>query len=157
MSHASEGSPAARTQARWDQARPPSDCPVTQPGPKSTPPPPIDPSLQPVPWANRWFGNPWLWTRLPQAGVLPVYRDQAGLGNKFPWWRLQPGSLSVTAGLKEGQGSFTADFPSSGYGSAGFIPSRLTFSAEGCWEVKASNETGEPLVFVIWVQEFPQN
>ncbi len=50
------------------------------------PPPPIDPSLQPVPWANRWFGNPWLWTRLPQAGVLPVYQDEAGLGTKFPWW-----------------------------------------------------------------------
>ena len=40
----------------------------------------------------------------------------AGLRTKFPWWRLQPGNLVVTATVKAGQGSFTASFPQSGHG-----------------------------------------
>ena len=86
------------------------------------------------------------------TGVPPVDRGPAGLSTKFPWWRLQPGNLSVTAALQTGQGSFTASFPPSGYGSTGFIPSELTFSTEGCWKVRASNQNSQPLVFVIWVQ-----
>ena len=69
---------------------------------------------------------------------------------------MQPGSLTVTARLKTAQGTFTAGFPASGYPSTGFIPSELTFSSEGCWEVRAaSNQNSHPLVFVIWVQESP--
>jgi hypothetical protein len=121
-------------------------------------PPPLDPRLKPVPWADRWFGNASVWTRLPRNGVLPVVRDIAGLGTKFPWWRLKPGNLLVTAAeLRTAGGRFTADFPPSGYGNAGFIPSRLTFSSEGCWAVKVSIENSQPLAFVLWVQQFPQS
>jgi hypothetical protein len=96
-----------------------------------------------------------VWTRLPKTGVVPAFRDEAGLSTKFPWWRLQPGNLTVTASLMTAQGDFTAGFPASGYSSTGFIPSELTFSSEGCWEVRASNQNSQTLVFVIWVQESP--
>jgi hypothetical protein len=116
----------------------------------------IDASLEPVPWANHWFGNASVWTRLPKTGVVPAFRDDAGPSTKIPWWRLHPGNLTVTAKLTTAQGTFTAGFPASGYPSTGFIPSELTFSSEGCWEVTAaSTENRQPLVFVIWVQESP--
>jgi hypothetical protein len=141
------------------QTQPPASCSVTRPGPDSTPPSSIDASLEPVPWANdrsgNWFGNASVRTRLPKTGVVPAFRNQDRLSTKFPWWRLQPGNLTVTGRLKTAQGTFTAGFPASGYGSTGFIPSELTFSSEGCWEVRASNEKSQPLVFVIWVQESP--
>jgi hypothetical protein len=155
VTKATEGSTAATTRAAWDKTEPPSSCSVTRPGPDSTPPSSIDASLEPVPWANYWFGNASVWTRLPKTGVVPALRVEAGLSTKFPWWRLQPGNLAVTGRLKTAQGTFTAGFPSSGYGSTGFIPSELTFSSDGCWEVRASNENSQPLVFVIWVQESP--
>ena len=66
---------------------------------------------------------------------------------------MQPGNLAVTAKLKTARGHFAAGFPSSGYGSTGFIPSELTFSSEGCWEVSARIEEGQTVVFVVWVQE----
>lgn len=155
VTKATEGSTAATTRAAWDKTEPPSSCSVTRPGPDSTPPSSIDASLEPVPWANYWFGNASVWTRLPKTGVVPALRVEAGLSIKFPWWRLQPGNLAVTGRLKTAQGTFKAGFPSSGYGSTGFIPSELTFSSEGCWEIRASNENSQPLVFVIWVQESP--
>jgi hypothetical protein len=100
------------------------------------------------------LGEPVVWQRLPwdappKTGVLPAFRVETGLATKFPWWRLRPGALSVTAELRPASGNF----PPSGYGSTGFVPSELTFSAEGCWEVTASVQNDQPLVFVIWVQE----
>jgi hypothetical protein len=46
--------------------------------------PSIDARFEPVPWANRWFGNASLWTRLPGSGVLPAFRDKDGLRARFP-------------------------------------------------------------------------
>ena len=155
VTQATEGSTAATTRAAWDKTEPPPSCSVTRPRPDSTPPSSIDASLEPVPWANYWFGNASVWTRLPKTGVVPALRVEAGLSTKFSWWWLQPGNLAVTGRLKTAQGTFTAGFPSSGYRSTGFIPSELTFSSEGCWEIRASNENSQPLVFVIWVQESP--
>jgi hypothetical protein len=150
-----DGGTAATTRAAWDETHPPSSCSVTRPGPDSTPPSSIDARLEPVPWADHWFGNASVWTRLPKTGVVPAFRDEVGLATKFPWWRLQPGTLTVTGTPETATGNLMADFPASGYGNTGFIPSALTFSSEGCWEVRASNKTGPPLVFVIWVQESP--
>ena len=156
VTKATEGSTAATTRAAWDKTEPPSSCSVTRPGPDSTPPPSIDASLEPVPWANYWFGNASVWTRLPKTGVVPAFQDDAGLSTKIPWWRLQPDNLTVTAQLTTAQGTFTAASPASGQPSTGFLPSELTFSSEGCWEVPAaSTENRQPLVFVIWLQESP--
>ena len=121
-------------------ARARATCPVTLPRAGATPPPvlgirPSDP--KPVPYVEDWYGNGVLWVMLPPGGVLPAYRQPSGLYTKFPWFRVQPGSLHVTGERLDGP---TGDFSASvgtvdAYGARGFDPSGLTWPSPGCWRV----------------------
>lgn len=50
-----------------------------------------DPSVLPVPWVDRWYGNEAIWIRLPTDGVLPAAPDPGTdtISTKFPWWRVK--------------------------------------------------------------------
>src|SRR6266542_540599 len=77
----------------------------TRGGPGATPPPPLEPSgVPPVPYVKYWYGNDVLWVMLPQKGVLPTQCDPSSgrLVTKYPWWRIQPGALQVTAERLDG-------------------------------------------------------
>ncbi len=138
----------------WETAQPPPTCAVTRSGPTVTPPPPIEPTVLPVPWVRDWYGNDALWVRLPPTGVLPAEPGPTGgVGTKFPWWRTLPGKLLVTAQRLDGPtGSFTADIPD-GYGDLGFQVSGLGWSTPGCWRVTGTVR-GHSLTFTVWVQVF---
>ena len=119
---------------------PQADCPITHPRPGATPPPPLEPSgVPPVPYVKYWYGNDVLWVMLPQKGVLPTQRDPSSgrLVTKYPWWRIQPGALQVTAERLDGP---TEEFSAStgeveAYGDLGFDPSELAWSSPGCWRI----------------------
>jgi hypothetical protein len=76
-----------------------------------------------------------LWTtRLNAVG----YALDGTWGTKQPWFRVVPGTLTITGRRLDGPGQFSADVPpASSYARTGFIPSRLRFSSGGCWEVTA--------------------
>ena len=118
----------------------PGTCPVTLPRAGATPPPQlgIRPSdAKPVPYVEDWYGNSVLWVSLPPGGTLPASREPTRLTTKFPWFRVVPGSLQVTAERLDGP---TGDFSASpgdvsAYGASGFDPSLLMWSSPGCWRV----------------------
>lgn len=136
----------------------PGPCQLTL-GTKGVQPPDAvapDPSVLPVPWVDRWYGNEAIWIRLPTDGVLPAQPDPAAtdhdagtLYTKFPWWRVLGGQLLASArSLDRSSGQFDAEIGSvSEYGPTGFVPSILTFDHAGCWEITASLG-GQTLSFV---------
>jgi hypothetical protein len=57
-------------------------------------------------------------------------------GLKFPWFRVEPGALTVEGRRMDGPGTFHADLPPAGsYPPTGFMPSGLSFSNGGCWKI----------------------
>lgn len=136
------------------------DCPVTVGDADVVPPPLIveDPTVLPVPWVDRWYGNDAMWVRLPREGVLPASPDQGRqtISTKFPWWRVLSGQLSAMAqSLDRDAGHFEADVRSPAeYGPTGFVPSTLTFDHPGCWEITGSIQ-GSSLSFIVQVVEQP--
>ena len=64
-----------------------------------------------------------LWAMLPPGGVLPALPSTSSSDDKFPWFRLEPGSLQVTGERLDGP---TGDFSASpgdvsAYGATGLI------------------------------------
>jgi hypothetical protein len=93
----------------------------------------------PVPCIHGWYGNQALWAGVPPGGVLPAQRDPGTRewSTKFPWWRVLPGNLTITARRLDGPGpgaGFRGEVPG-GYGSSGFVPSGLVWPSPGCWQV----------------------
>ena len=133
-------------------------CPLTLGAEGVLPPKSVEPnpSVLPVPWVDRWYGNEAIWIRLPTDGVLPAQPDPAAtdhdtdtLYTKFPWWRVLAGQLLASARSLDGSsGQFEAEVGTvSEYGPTGFVPSILTFDHAGCWEITASLG-GQTLSFV---------
>jgi hypothetical protein len=128
-------------------------CPVTRPLPHASPLslPPL-----PVPYIHGWYGNGALWIGVPAGGVLPAERPYgtpwpSEWGTKFPWWRIIPGQLTVSARRLDGPSAgFHAEIPS-GYGPTGFNPSGLIWPSPGCWQVTGS-VAGHSLTFVTRVE-----
>jgi hypothetical protein len=56
---------------------------------------------------------------------------------KFPWFRVNVGTLTVRAHRVDGPGTFHATLPPDGSYPRGFMPSSLGFSTGGCWKVTA--------------------
>lgn len=92
---------------------------------------------------------------LPPGGKLPSFRDPDGtLSTKFPWFRLAPGGVQVTADRLDGPtGKFRADVGTvAEYGDQGFTPSGLYWSEPGCWRITGQLAGHSPLTFVLQVQ-----
>ncbi len=132
----------------------PARCPVTRPLPHVAPPAQIVPVASgvplPVPYIHGWYGNAALWIGVPAHGILPAYPDSPSggrWGTKFPWWRVMPGTLTITARRLDGPSAgFHGEVPA-GYGDAGFTPSGLVWPAPGCWQVTGT-VAGRSLTFV---------
>jgi hypothetical protein len=90
---------------------------------------------------NGWYGNAALRVAVPTRGVLPAGRPYGSQwpgewGTKFPWWRLIPGKLTITARRLDGPSAgFHAEIAGPGYGKLGFQPSGLIWPEPGCWQV----------------------
>jgi hypothetical protein len=112
----------------------PGDCPVTLPRAGGTPP--LQLGISPSD-AEDWYGNGVLGVILPPGGALLADGQPPDLTTKFPWFRVQPGSLHVTGERLDGPtGDFSAwvgTVPE--YGARGFDPSGLAWPSVGCWRV----------------------
>lgn len=137
----------------WARARPPASCPVTVSSSSVRPPAPIVVTSQPVAWSADWYGNAALWVRLPPTGVVPAQPD---LSVKFPWWRTQPGRLTIDGELLGANGGELRATIPDGYGDIGFQVSGLDLSTTGCWRITGHLESAS-LSVVVWVQSFDDN
>jgi hypothetical protein len=134
-----------------------ADCTVTLGQPGTKPPPPFNPDELPVSYVDTWQGNDAIWIRLPRGGTIPASRNQGEgtLSAKFPWWRVVPGQLEVSASRPGGVERFAASVGTvPQYGPTGFVPSGLVFDGPGCWEVTGSLN-GRTLTFVAVVTVVP--
>lgn len=135
-------------------------CPVTVSTTRVAPPRSLDVSgPKPVPYVYDWYGNDALWVRLPLHGNLPAQRDPAigALATKFPWWRVLPGALTISARRLDGPtGDFIGNPGTVGsYGRSGFDPSYLVWPAPGCWQVTGT--IGDhSLTIVMRVHAYPR-
>jgi hypothetical protein len=128
---------------------PASGCPVTHPT-MFDPPLGIDPDA--LFGAASSHGNGQLWVGgLGEDGVIVWPRDADGsIRYKFGWWRATQGTLRITGRrLDVPAPALRASVPT-GYGSAGFQASGVSFPTEGCWQV--TGEVGETtLTFITLV------
>jgi hypothetical protein len=150
----SPASPARTASSAQGPAR--QGCPVTKAVRHATPPASIDATgPKPVPYVYDWFGNDALWVRLPLLGNLPAMRDPAlgAWATKFPWWRIIPGALTITARRLDGPTGHFSGNPGTvdSYGTAGFDPSYLVWPSLGCWQVTGT-VANQSLTIVMHVQ-----
>jgi hypothetical protein len=150
------GVPPATTSGAAPAVSPParlarSHCPVTLPMPHASPPAKNLADVLPVPYG--WYGNSALLVGLPARGVLPAGRTSlwpGEWGTKFPWWRLTPGILTITARRLDGPSAGFHGQVADGYGKLGFIPSGLIWPEPGCWQVTGT-VSGHSLTIVVRV------
>jgi hypothetical protein len=110
-------------------------CPVTLPIGAA-------PSGQERPFASSAlaFGNNQLWVvPIQEDGVIRAdsrsIESDGSISTKFGWWRITPGTLSISGRrLDASAPPLRADVPD-GYGSSGFQASGVFFPSEGCWEI----------------------
>jgi hypothetical protein len=110
----------------------------------------------PVPFG--WYGNAALWAPIPTQGILPAGRPYgtpwaaSQWGTKFPWWRVVPGDLTITARRLDGPSAgFHSVVADHGPHQTGFTASGLYWPAPGCWQVTGTI-SGHSLTFVAWVR-----
>lgn len=121
----------------------PSSCPVTLPG--SAGEPPFEKGA--LFGSGSSYGNNIVWVGgLGDGGVVQA---EAG-GNKFGWYRIAEGTLTITGRRLDGQAPPLESHVPEGYGTVGFQSSGLTFPAAGCWEITGHVGTGS-MTFVTYV------
>jgi hypothetical protein len=105
-----------------------------------------DPVQAPADFAERLFGsafaygNEALWVGgLGEGGVIEAddrfIEPDGSIGWKLGWWRIVPGSLTITGRRLDSAGTPLAASIPDEYGQEGFTPSGVYFPTEGCWEV----------------------
>jgi hypothetical protein len=110
-------------------------CPVTLPIGAA-------PSGQDRPFAESAlaFGNSQLWVvPIQQDGVIRadsrMIESDGSISTKFGWWRITPGTLTISGRRLDAPApALRADVPD-GYGSSEFQASGVWFPTEGCWEI----------------------
>ena len=131
-----------------------SACPLPHASPSTSPPAALEyMPPPPVPYVQDWYGNDAVWVMLPTSGHLPSQRDDGALSTKFPFFRLRHGQVQVSAKRLDGPtGAFSAH-PGmiSAYGDVGFVPTGLSWSAPGCWQLRATVAGSDPLIFTVLV------
>jgi hypothetical protein len=126
-------------------------CPVTLPIGAA-------PSGQDRPFASSAlaFGNTDLWVvPIQEDGVIQADSRQVesdgSIGTKFGWWRITPGTLTISGRRLDASAMpLRADVPD-GYGSSGFQASGVWFPTQGCWEITGTVGTAT-LSFVAFVR-----
>lgn len=133
------------------------DCLATRAPASARPPASLQYSPPPpVPWVRDWYGNRSLWVMLPPDGQLPTDAHADGsVTTKFPFFRIKPGQVQVQAQRIDGpHGRFSAAVGTvDEYGNYGFVPSELSFSAPGCWRLRASVSGSPALTFTVLVKQ----
>lgn len=132
------------------------DCLTTRAPASARPPASLHYSAPPpVPWVRDWYGNRSLWVMLPPNGRLPTEQQHVNgsVSTKFPFFRVKQGQVRVQAHRLDGPpGRFSAAVGTvEEYSDTGFVPSELTFSTPGCWQLRASVSGGAALTFTVVV------
>ncbi len=101
------------------------------------------------------FGNSELWVGgLGADGVIAAdsrfVESDGSIGWKFGWWRVVPGTLTITGRRLDAPAPPLRAAVPDGYGQQGFQASGVYFSTEGCWEVSGTVGSSE-LTFVTFV------
>jgi hypothetical protein len=105
-------------------------------------------------WSSA-FGNKNLWVGgLGDGGVILAdarfVESDGSIGWKLGWWRIAPGTLTITGRRIDSHGPPLGASVPEGYGSRGFQASGVSFPTEGCWEVTGTVGDAE-LTFVTFV------
>jgi hypothetical protein len=88
--------------------------------------------------------------RLPNGGSYATVKADGSIWAKLGWWRLGPGTLTISGERLDAPSSpLRADVPA-GYGETGFRPTTIIFPSVGCWKVEG-RIPGATLVFVVRV------
>ena len=127
-------------------------CPATRPG-RFEPPPGVPYDV--LFGADNSHGNGQLWVGgLGDNGVIvagPDFVNRDGsIGMKFGWYRVAPGQLTITGRRLDAPAPPARGSAPSGYGTAGFQASGVTFPTEGCWEITGAVDSAT-LTFVTFV------
>jgi hypothetical protein len=86
-------------------------------------------------WGPEWYGDGDLYVvTQPRAWREPV-RPDGSYEIKVSWFRRVAGELSVTARRLDGEGSAETNTTSDGYPETGPLPTTVTVSGPGCWEL----------------------
>lgn len=97
-------------------------------------------------------GNGSLWVISDAALVSPRewrrYRRGDEWHLKYPWIRLEPGTLEISGKSLDGPGEFRAETAEDGYPTTGVLPSDLFFSNTGCWEVTGRLGSSSVTVYI---------
>ena len=101
------------------------------------------------------FGNSDLWVGgLGENGVIladsRMLESDGSIGWKFGWWRIAPGTLTITGRRLDAPAPPARASVPEGYGPEGFQASGVSFPTEGCWEITGS-VGGSTLTFVTFV------
>jgi hypothetical protein len=100
-----------------------------------------NPGLQPH---DPVIGRSPLWVnRNDVVTRVPAFDIQTGdwTLRKFPWFRTTTDPLTIQGRRLDGPGTFHATHPADSSYPTGFIPSDLTFSTGGCWQITAHIDT----------------
>jgi hypothetical protein len=101
------------------------------------------------------FGNADLWVvPLQVDGIFRAdsrsVQSDGSISTKFGWWRITPGTLTITGRrLDASEPPVSATIPD-GYGDSGFQSSGVDFPTEGCWELTGTVGSSS-LTFVVFV------
>lgn len=101
------------------------------------------------------FGNSQLWVvPIQEDGViradLRFVESDGSISQKFGWWRITPGTLTISGRRLDAPAPPLRASVPDGYGSSGFQASGVYFPTEGCWAVTGS-VGGGTLTFVTFV------
>jgi len=101
------------------------------------------------------FGNSDLWVGgLGENGMIladsRMLESDGSIGWKFGWWRIAPGTLTITGRRLDAPAPPARASVPEGYGPEGFQASGVSFPTEGCWEITGS-VGGSTLTFVTFV------
>ena len=107
-----------------------------------------NPGLEPH---DRVIGHHGLW--VDESEVLqraPRFDVPTGTWTlvKFAWFRTSTDHLSIEGRRLDGPGTFHATHPADASYPIGFIPSDLTFSTGGCWQITATLNTTSVAFFI---------
>jgi hypothetical protein len=115
------------------------------------------PSGQERPFASSAlaFGNSHLWVvPLQEDGVIRAdsrsVESDGSINTKFLWWRITPGTLTISGRRLDAPAPLLRASIPDGYGSSGDQASGVTFPTDGCWEITGT-VGGGTLSFVVFV------
>ena len=101
------------------------------------------------------FGNSHLWVvPIQEDGVIRAdsrsVESDGSISQKFGWWRITPGTLTISGRRLDAPAPPLRSWIPDGYGSTEFQASDVTFATEGCWEITGTVGGGN-LSFVTFV------